>query len=86
LMPVASIPAFRHCERRWTVASQEIGMFQAMMPAVVANVLGLPAVTIPMALSAQGLPLGVQLMGAPYSDERLLDAAVQLEESRGALH
>jgi Asp-tRNA(Asn)/Glu-tRNA(Gln) amidotransferase A subunit family amidase len=36
-----------------------------------------------MALSSQGLPLGVQLMGRPYEDERLLDAAVRLEEARG---
>jgi amidase len=83
LMPVASIAAFRHRERKWTVGGQTIGLFQAMMPAVVANVLGLPAVTVPMAVSIQGLPLGVQLMGRPYEDERLLDAAVRLEEARG---
>jgi amidase len=83
LMPVASIAAFRHRERKWTVGGQTIGLFQAMMPAVVANVLGLPAVTFPMAVSIEGLPLGVQLMGRPYEDERLLEAAVRLEEARG---
>jgi amidase len=83
LMPVAAIPAFRHRERRWNVGRAEIGLFQAMMPAVVANVLGLPAVAIPIMVSNQGLPLGVQLMGRPYEDERLLDAAVRLEEARG---
>ena len=83
LMPVAGIAAFRHRERKWEVGGQPIGTFQAMMPAVVANVLGLPAVTIPMAISEAGLPLGVQLMGRPYEDERLLDAAVRLEEARG---
>ncbi|MGO9255966.1 MAG: amidase [Bryobacteraceae bacterium] len=83
LMPVAGIAAFRHRERQWPIAGQQIGLFQAMMPAVVANVLGLPAVTIPMTISSQGLPLGVQLMGRPYEDERLLDAAVRLEEARG---
>ena len=54
------------------------------MPAVIANVLGLPAVTVPIALSARGLPLGVQLMGHPYGDELLLDLAIHLEEARGA--
>jgi len=83
LMPVSSIAAFHHRERKWTIAGQDIGLFQAMMPAVVANVLGLPAVTIPIRLSSQGLPLGVQLVGRPYEDERLLDAAVSLEEARG---
>jgi len=81
LMPVCGILAFRHRERRWTVEGKEIGLFQAMMPAVLANVLGLPAVTVPMAISEEGLPIGVQLVGRPYEDELLLDLAVRLEES-----
>ncbi|HUA60039.1 MAG TPA: amidase family protein, partial [Verrucomicrobiae bacterium] len=84
LMPVCSIAAFRHRERAWKMPGKQIGLFQAMMPAVIANVLGLPAVVIPMNVSSLGLPVGVQLMGRPYEDERLLDAAVRLEEARGA--
>ena len=80
LMPVCGIPAFRHRERQWNIEGKEIGQFQAMMPAVVANVLGLPAVTIPISRSSDGLPIGVQLMGRPYEDEALLDLAVRLEE------
>jgi amidase len=83
LMPVCGVPAFEHRQRSWTIDGQSIGLFQAMMPAVIANVLGLPAVTVPIALSASGLPLGVQLMGHPYGDELLLDLAIQLEEARG---
>jgi amidase len=81
LMPVCGILAFRHRERKWPVDGKEIGLFQAMMPAVLANVLGLPAVTVPMAISEEGLPIGVQLVGRPYEDELLLDLAVRLEES-----
>ena len=62
---------------------KEIGLFQAGMPAVVANVLGLPAVTIPMAISSAGVPIGVQLMGRPFEDELLLGIAVRLEQARG---
>ena len=83
LMPVCGITAFRHRQRRWEIEGREIGLFQAMMPAVLANVLGLPAVTIPIAKSRQGLPIGVQLVGRPYEDELLLELAVQLEEARG---
>ena len=83
LMPVCAIPAFRHRERRWQIADQEIGLFQAMMPAVLANVLGLPAVTVPMALTSSGLPVGIQLIGRPFEDELLLEIAIRLEESRG---
>ena len=80
LMPVCGIPAFRHRERKWLVDGKEIGLFQAMMPAVLANVLGLPAVTVPIAVSGEGLPIGVQLVGRPYEDELLLELAVRLEE------
>ena len=52
---------------------EEIGRFQAAMPAVVANVMGLPSVTIPISISADGLPVGIQLMGRPFEDELLLE-------------
>jgi len=39
----------------------------------------LPAVTVPMGTSGNGLPIGVQLVGRPYEDERLLELAVMLE-------
>jgi Asp-tRNA(Asn)/Glu-tRNA(Gln) amidotransferase A subunit family amidase len=84
LMPVCGVPAFAHRQRKWEIDGKSIGLFQAMMPAVLANVLGLPAVTIPIAVSEEGLPVGVQLTGRPYEDELLLDLAVRLEEARGA--
>jgi amidase len=83
LMPVSGITAFRHRERKWQISDQTVGLFQAMMPAVLANVLGFPAVTVPMAISAAGLPIGVQLLGRPYEDELLLEIAVRLEQERG---
>jgi Asp-tRNA(Asn)/Glu-tRNA(Gln) amidotransferase A subunit family amidase len=84
LMPVFGIAAFRHGESRWLVEGKEIGLFQAGMPAVIANVLGLPAVTIPMAVSRAGIPIGIQLMGRPFEDEMLLEIAIRLEQARGA--
>jgi amidase len=85
LMPVCGITAFRHRERKWQTGGKALGLFQAIMPAVFANVLGLPAVTIPMGVSSTGLPIGVQLVGRPYEDELLLELAVRLEEGRGAM-
>jgi Asp-tRNA(Asn)/Glu-tRNA(Gln) amidotransferase A subunit family amidase len=79
LMPVCGVPAFPHRDRTF-------GLFQAMMPAVLANILGLPAVTVPVAMSSDGLPIGVQLMGRPFDDELLLDLAVRLEDARGLWH
>ena len=36
---------------------------------------GFPAITLPSGLSASGLPLGVQLVAAPFAEEGLLSAA-----------
>ncbi len=85
VMPVCGVTAFEHRQRRYLVEGREIGLFQAMMPAVLANVLGLPAVTIPMGSSSSGLPIGVQLLGRPFEEELLLELAVALEEARGPL-
>ena len=82
-MPVSSIPAFRHRERKWEVEGRSIGLFQAMMPAVIANVMGFPAVAIPIGTTPEGLPIGIQLLGRPFEDELLLEIAVLLEAARG---
>jgi amidase len=83
VMPAFGVTAFHHGETRFDIGGTQIGFFQAAMPAVVANVLGLPAVTIPMTMSSDGVPIGVQLMGRPYEDELLLELAIRLEEARG---
>jgi amidase len=44
------------------------------------NVTGQPAVSIPAGLSNQGLPLAVQLIGAPGSEQLLLSVAAQLQD------
>jgi len=43
------------------------------------NFFGGPSVAFPAGLGREGLPLGAQLMGAPFSDARLLAAVRQLE-------
>lgn len=39
------------------------------------NYLGLPALSVPAGLDDRGLPMGVQLVGAPFDEPRLLAAA-----------
>jgi Asp-tRNA(Asn)/Glu-tRNA(Gln) amidotransferase A subunit family amidase len=46
---------------------------------------GLPALTLPAGSSAEGLPLGVQLVARPSNDEMLLEWASGLEPILGAL-
>jgi len=83
LTPVCGVPAFRHRERRWQTGEKEIGLFQAMMPVTVWNLLGFPAAVIPFGLTPEGLPVGIQIVGRPYTEELILEVAVRLEEARG---
>jgi amidase len=43
------------------------------------NVTGQPAISLPVHLSAEGLPVGIQLVAAPWQDELLLQLGAQLE-------
>jgi aspartyl-tRNA(Asn)/glutamyl-tRNA(Gln) amidotransferase subunit A len=43
------------------------------------NVMGVPAVSVPIALSKSGLPIGLQLAGRPYTEGILYRAALGLE-------
>ena len=43
------------------------------------NVTGLPAIVLPVAQTADGLPMGVQLIGRPGGERTLLSLAAQLE-------
>lgn len=44
------------------------------------NYLGLPAVQMPCGLDAQGMPLGMQWLGRPYDDERLLARGIRFQQ------
>ncbi len=85
LMPVASIAAFKHRERRFPTEAKPVGLFQAMMPSTTFNILGMPALAIPFAINEEGLPVGIQLVGRPWEEPLLLDLGVKLEEARGPL-
>ncbi len=83
LLPVSSIVAFPHGERKFPTESKPIGLFQAMMPVTAFNLLGLPALTVPLTLDEQRMPVGVQIVGRPWEEEALLELGVALETARG---
>jgi len=51
--------------------------------AALANLTGIPAISMPVGLSGEGLPLALQLQAAWGADELLLDAAEALERASG---
>lgn len=83
LLPACGVAAFPHRKRRWQAGGQEITLLEAMAPATPFNLMSFPAVVIPMDVTGDGIPVGVQLVGKPYSEELLLEVAIRLEKARG---
>jgi amidase len=82
--PVGLVPAFRHEEfGRLEYEGRVVPTFRAFSYAHVANVYDLPAVAVPAGRTAAGLPVGVQVVGRPFEEWRVLDAARVIEEALG---
>ena len=79
LCPVAAVPAFRHGERSWQIDGQTVKYPEAFSYSQMFNVLGNPAVVVPVGRSPEGLPIGVQVAARPWQDEVALAVAEQLE-------
>jgi aspartyl-tRNA(Asn)/glutamyl-tRNA(Gln) amidotransferase subunit A len=75
LLPTTTGAAFRFGEK----SDDPIQMYKEDMFTVLANLNGFPAVSIPFAMNSEQLPLGIQLMGRPWEEGRLLSAASQLK-------
>jgi Asp-tRNA(Asn)/Glu-tRNA(Gln) amidotransferase A subunit family amidase len=80
LSPVCAAPAFRHGEGSWQPGC---GYRDTMRHAQWLNLAGFPGVSVPMGFSAEGLPIGVQVIGRPNEDELVLAVAEMLETARG---
>src|SRR6186713_414813 len=52
---------------------------------VTVNMAGLPGIAVPAGLDAQGLPLGLQLIGRPFDEETLFSLAAVVEQAAGRL-
>jgi aspartyl-tRNA(Asn)/glutamyl-tRNA(Gln) amidotransferase subunit A len=60
-----------------------IAMYLNDIFTVPANLAGLPGISIPAGLSAEGLPLGLQLLGRAFDEETLFRAGEVLEGAAG---
>jgi len=50
---------------------------------VTVNLAGLPGIAVPAGLDAQGLPLGLQLIGRPFDEETLFSLGEVIEQAAG---
>ena len=82
LAPVCSIPAFRHEDAGWG-PRYAADYLRTMTYCQHYNILGNPGVVVPVGKSAQGLPIGVQIIGRPYKEEEVLAVAAILDRQFG---
>jgi aspartyl-tRNA(Asn)/glutamyl-tRNA(Gln) amidotransferase subunit A len=68
LLPTTSTPAFRMGEK----ATDPVAMYLADLFTVQANLAGNPAISIPTGTHSNGMPFGMQIMGADFSEAALL--------------
>jgi Asp-tRNA(Asn)/Glu-tRNA(Gln) amidotransferase A subunit family amidase len=83
LCPAAAIPAFRHGERSWQIEGQTVKYLDAWSYTEWFNLLGTPAAVVPVSQSAEGLPIGVQIVGRPWEEELVLAVAAEVEHECG---
>ena len=82
LSPVSAGPAFRHGEGNWRNGEKE-NYRDTMQYSQWLNLAGFPGVAVPMGVSSEGLPIGVQVIGKPYQDQQVLAVAEAIERGLG---
>jgi Asp-tRNA(Asn)/Glu-tRNA(Gln) amidotransferase A subunit family amidase len=80
LSAVSAGPAFRHGGGSYADGT---GYLDTMRHSQWLNLAGFPGASVPMRMSEEGLPIGVQVIGRPNEDELVMAVAEALEEARG---
>jgi aspartyl-tRNA(Asn)/glutamyl-tRNA(Gln) amidotransferase subunit A len=76
LSPVTPTPAFKIGE----LINDPLAMYLSDIYTISANLAGLPGIALPAGQSDSGLPIGFQLLGPPFTEEKLLRAARMFEQ------
>jgi amidase len=85
-MPVSQVPPFP-AEERWVTeidGHPQLTYLDWMRSCYLVSATGLPAVSVPCGFTADGLPVGIQLVGRPAGDLALLRLAHAVETATGA--
>jgi aspartyl-tRNA(Asn)/glutamyl-tRNA(Gln) amidotransferase subunit A len=76
--PVSPTTAFKLGEK----TSDPLSMYLNDLFTIPANLAGLPALSLPCGEDSDGLSIGLQLIGKPFGEERLLSVAHAFEKGR----
>ncbi|MDA1317381.1 MAG: Asp-tRNA(Asn)/Glu-tRNA(Gln) amidotransferase subunit GatA [bacterium] len=74
--PVSPTPAFKIGEK----ASDPLQMYLSDVLTVSINIAGIPSLSIPVGLTSNNLPVGMQLIGNHFEEAKLLNIAHQFEQ------
>jgi aspartyl-tRNA(Asn)/glutamyl-tRNA(Gln) amidotransferase subunit A len=80
ITPTTPSPAFGIGEKG---IADPVEMYLNDVFTVTVNLAGLPGISVPAGLSAEGLPLGLQLIGRPFDEETLFALAHVIEQAAG---
>ncbi len=79
LAPTTPTPAFALAEKQ----DDPLAMYLNDVFAVPASLAGLPAMSVPATLTADGLPLGLQIIGRAMDEQGVLNAGLAIEQRAG---
>jgi aspartyl-tRNA(Asn)/glutamyl-tRNA(Gln) amidotransferase subunit A len=75
--PTSPTPAFKIGER----SDNPLQMYLADVYTVPANLAGICGISLPCGFTKEGLPIGLQIQGAPFEEEKLLRVARMYEQA-----
>jgi aspartyl-tRNA(Asn)/glutamyl-tRNA(Gln) amidotransferase subunit A len=75
--PTAPTTAFRIAEK----TSDPLQMYLSDIFTISVNLAGLPGLSLPCGFDKAGLPIGLQIVGRPFEEERVLQAAYAYEQA-----
>jgi aspartyl-tRNA(Asn)/glutamyl-tRNA(Gln) amidotransferase subunit A len=79
ITPTAPTTAFKLGEK----LDDPLAMYLSDIYTVSANLAGVPALSVPVGKDRQGLPIGLQIMGPHFSEERILQLGALVESLTG---
>jgi Asp-tRNA(Asn)/Glu-tRNA(Gln) amidotransferase A subunit family amidase len=83
IAPVGASAAFPHATTTLDIDGDSVSVFRAFSYAQTCNVFDLPSVVVRAGHSADGLPLGVQIIGKPFAEHLILSVAAIIEAALG---
>jgi aspartyl-tRNA(Asn)/glutamyl-tRNA(Gln) amidotransferase subunit A len=79
ITPTSPVPAFRLGER----TADPLRMYLADIYTVTGSLAGVPGISIPSGKTSSGLPIGLQIYGPAFGEDRVLQMAHAFERAGG---